>query len=849
MVMPPCIGVNGLNVLKAFVWWGVSYNSGSSTTPTLTVTNPIGGVFNYTATLVGTSGPKCWGEIGTRTFRADVTTSINTSGNYAINIAGNPVGEVDGATFVIVYRDQSVTYQGTMIINDGCQTFASGTPSTMSVANFTACANSINGSGFSVTGDQQNNISPPTHQTTINGTTQTFNNKFWNTDIVNTNVTSGQTSVSFTNTPSPSDCWSYNVIAYYFQTSSCISCFTGITASVTSQNAYCSNNGWATVSVSGGNAPYTYAWNTSPPQNGVTATGLGAGTYTCTVYDAGSCNTSIVTAIITQPTTLTAPSSASNVSCAGGSNGSTSVTAIGGTPGYTYSWSPSGGNGATASNLAAGTYTVTVTDSHGCTITSTAVVAANPNPTVNSSVTTSYCPLSNQTIITTFTSSSYVDVAVCSSNPSGYVTDNQTCTDPNNADCAGHFRKDSLVAPYSTMGANLSAASVQSVYVSMDTVGGNNSRGCGDDNRLWLRSPAGTLFLLAAQKTSNNTATNHYKPTFTVAGPLGILPNTVGSYNSVGYQPDQSALSSAPWIGEVPGATWAGNANENYSHAPGQWMVYTNDQVGGSGCNPGGNYTKITEFCMTFRTYPPPTYAWSTSISSSSGCNTYLSSTSIANPSLFDTIAGNYNCIYNLVMTDAMGCTATTSVNINCDILPISLLSYSGKNTAFGNELEWSTASEINNSYFTIERSTDGQNYAELKRVPTEAINGNSSSILNYSLTDAEIKPGIYYYRLKQTDIDGHFEIEGTIAIQVKSDVDIFNISPNPAHNVFNIVFNEDLSIQNVVLKIFDVMGRNVHEQPLNSKLQTLSPKLSAGVYFVKLSDGVKVYEQKLVIE
>lgn len=196
-----------------------------------------------------------------------------------------------------------------------------------------------------------------------------------------------------------------------------------------------------------------------------------------------------------------------------------------------------------------------------------------------------------------------------------------------------------------------------------------------------------------------------------------------------------------------------------------------------------------------------------------------------------------------------MGCTATTSVNINCDILPISLLSYSGKNTAFGNELEWSTASEINNSYFTIERSTDGQNYAELKRVPTEAINGNSSSILNYSLTDAEIKPGIYYYRLKQTDIDGHFEIEGTIAIQVKSDVDIFNISPNPAHNVFNIVFNEDLSIQNVVLKIFDVMGRNVHEQPLNSKLQTLSPKLSAGVYFVKLSDGVKVYEQKLVIE
>ena len=742
MTMSPCIGTNGANILKAYIWWGVSYTSGSSTTPTITVTNPIGGVFSYTGTLVGTSGSKCWGELGTRTFRADVTTSINTGGNYTINISGNTAYEIDGATFVIIYKNPSASYVGTMVINDGCQTFANGTPSIMTVGNFTACANSANGSGFSVTGDQQNNISPPNHQTTINGVTQTFTNDFWNTDIINSNVTAGQTTVSFTNTPNTSDCWSWNVIGFYFQTTGCQTCTGGLITSVASQNPPCTQNtGWATVNVSGGNAPYTYSWSSSPAQTSVTATGLGPGTYTCSVTDATGCATAIVTSTITQPSALSTSSSYNNTSC-GGSSGSASVSVSGGTPGYTYAWSPSGGSGATANNLSAGNYTVTVTDSHGCTITTTYSIANNPRPTVSATIPVATCPLGNQTITSTYSSSAYADVTVCASNPSGWLTDNQICTDPNNANCAGHFQKDSLIAPYALMGATLTAASVQSVYVSLDTIPGNNSRGCGNDNRLWLRSPGGTLYQLAAQKPLNassnpltynislgnlvncgfncgitgsqyngctgdagfswtdvgsltpisisitfavgvectaglknislngfaqtptftdldncycdgqdggnftltwtptnynvggintflvtgltncfgffpgvsgyyaivtvnyQSSTNHYKPTFTIAAPLGILPNAPGSYNQVGYRPDQSSLGTAPWIGESPGATWAGNSNENYTHAAGQWMVYTNDQL--TGCN-GNSTTKITEFCMKFRTYPVPT--------------------------------------------------------------------------------------------------------------------------------------------------------------------------------------------------------------------------------------------------
>ncbi|WP_379092362.1 beta strand repeat-containing protein [Pedobacter sp. UC225_65] len=129
-----------------------------------------------------------------------------------------------------------------------------------------------------------------------------------------------------------------------------------------------SATGSATVSVTGGTAPYTYSWSPSGG-TGATATGLSAGTYTVTVTDANGC-TATQGFTLTQPAALVATASAqTNVSCNGGSNGSATVSVTGGTGGYTYSWSPSGGTAATASGLAAGTYVVTVTDANGCTTT------------------------------------------------------------------------------------------------------------------------------------------------------------------------------------------------------------------------------------------------------------------------------------------------------------------------------------------------------------------------------------------------------------------------------------------------------------------------------------------------
>ncbi|WP_294312144.1 T9SS type A sorting domain-containing protein, partial [uncultured Chryseobacterium sp.] len=131
------------------------------------------------------------------------------------------------------------------------------------------------------------------------------------------------------------------------------------------------SNGAINLTPSGGTAPYTFNWG-----GGITTedrTGLAAGTYTVVITDANGC-TATVNATVTQPTTLSAAVTQTNVLCNGGSTGTATVTVTGGTAPYTYAWSPSGGTAATATGLSAGTYTVTVTDANGCTLTRTVTI-------------------------------------------------------------------------------------------------------------------------------------------------------------------------------------------------------------------------------------------------------------------------------------------------------------------------------------------------------------------------------------------------------------------------------------------------------------------------------------------
>ena len=133
----------------------------------------------------------------------------------------------------------------------------------------------------------------------------------------------------------------------------------------TDVSCYGGNDGSITVSVQGGNPPYTYTWSNNPSLNDSIQTGLSAGTYEVTVSDSLQCEEAH-TITISQPTALQLSfANQQDVTCSGECNGSISVNATYGTPPYTYSWS-NGDTSPDIDSLCAGTITVTVTDDHGC---------------------------------------------------------------------------------------------------------------------------------------------------------------------------------------------------------------------------------------------------------------------------------------------------------------------------------------------------------------------------------------------------------------------------------------------------------------------------------------------------
>jgi hypothetical protein len=188
-----------------------------------------------------------------------------------------------------------------------------------------------------------------------------------------------------------------------------------------------------------------------------------------------------------------------------------------------------------------------------------------------------------------------------------------------------------------------------SVYFSLDTIPGMDSYACGADISAWLETPAGTFLQLTSVRPFNDgSIPNHYKPTFSHSGTDGIIPLLNGSYDLCNYMPEGGLLEFA---GENP---YAGG---------GQWKLWVYDENGAGGCT---DTARITEFCITFGTYPPNSnyiYSWT---ADSSNWLSYLSDTTIQFP-LFNPPPGYYDITYYVTLTDTVsGCTATDTLNIHC---------------------------------------------------------------------------------------------------------------------------------------------------------------------------------------
>jgi gliding motility-associated-like protein len=125
-------------------------------------------------------------------------------------------------------------------------------------------------------------------------------------------------------------------------------------------------DGSATVTVSGGSAPYSYSWNSLPPQQLQTAVLLCANNYNVTVADAQGCTASSSTTVNNTTTVVITLDSLNDVRCNGAANGGVYLSASGGQTPYSFSWS-NGVNTLDNPGLGPGSYSLTITDNTGCT--------------------------------------------------------------------------------------------------------------------------------------------------------------------------------------------------------------------------------------------------------------------------------------------------------------------------------------------------------------------------------------------------------------------------------------------------------------------------------------------------
>lgn len=186
--------------------------------------------------------------------------------------------------------------------------------------------------------------------------------------------------------------------------------------------------------------------------------------------------------------------------------------------------------------------------------------------------------------------------------------------------------------------------------------------------------------------------------------------------------------------------------------------------------------------------------------------------------------------------------------------LPIVLLYFEGKATQNSNILEWATATEKNNSYFTVERSIDGKIFFPLADVEGSGTNNRRTT---YTFEDKNVNGISYYYRLTQTDFNGAQTTHSIIYIlaRAKKTPQTVKIGPNPFTERLFIDLKTPI-MQDARIFIFDQYGKLVSEGLLKAlQEQTtyeyhMERDLPVGVYYLKLNtnnglhDAIKIIKQ-----
>ena len=237
---------------------------------------------------------------------------------------------------------------------------------------------------------------------------------------------------------------------------------------------------------------------------------------------------------------------------------------------------------------------------------------------------------------------------------------------------------------------------------------------------------------------------------------------------------------------------------------------------------------------------------------------------------------GNYNLLfqspgyYDLTVNNVFIPTYNSSVQINVQMIPVvpipvELVSFTAEQIDNQVELKWTTASELNNKGFEIQRSKLSEDKKQnWKTIGFIEGKGTTTEINSYSFIDNEVESGKYYYRLKQIDFNGSYEYSKEVEVEV-SQPNNFYLSqnyPNPFNPVTKIRYTIPRSteyysvLHNVTLRIYDVLGNEVatlvnEDKPSGTYEFYFDAEiynLQSGVYFFTLQADSYIETKKMVL-
>jgi len=203
--------------------------------------------------------------------------------------------------------------------------------------------------------------------------------------------------------------------------------------------------------------------------------------------------------------------------------------------------------------------------------------------------------------------------------------------------------------------------------------------------------------------------------------------------------------------------------------------------------------------------------------------------------------------IYVMCTNNGFGAYTTTDAP-----LPVELTSFTANTTGTTVNLTWKTASELNNRGFAVERRAENGSYTQIAFVDG-AVNSLEEKVYNFA--DANLQAGTYFYRLRQTDLDGSYTVSNEISVEVTVPQE-FSLSqnyPNPFNPTTVIKFSTPEN-SNVKLSVFNMLGEEIttlvngYKEAGSYEVKFDASNLNSGIYLYKIEAGDFVNIKKMML-